>query len=255
MTVYLDLVLFLNFCYDFFLILTVDITLKRHTKLKKMIFSALLGTSSIVILFMPLKQIWLFIFKIIASILMVLIAYGYKDIKYTLSNLLYLYMCSIILGGFLYFLNLEFGNLNDGFSINYLVLLIIGPLILGAMIYQNKKIKRIYNYLFNVKIVFKNNYSIWCQGFLDSGNKLKDPITNKYIILVEKKVLKAATKRYLYVPYKALNKTGLLKCLSINYIEINHQRFSNYLVGIAEDKFHIEGVNCLLNNKLMEDIC
>ena len=52
-----------------------------------------------------------------------------------------------------------------------------------------KRIKKLYNYIFEVKIVFKDNEEIKCQGFLDSGNKLKDPITNKYIILMEKDLI------------------------------------------------------------------
>ena len=261
MTIYVDIVFLLNFAYDFLLLLTVDITLKRHSKLKRVLFSSFLGALSLGILFIPLNQYLLFGLKIITSILMVLIAFGYKDIKYTFNNIFYLYMCSVILGGFLYYLNVELSYKNvglvffhEGLSINYIVLLIIAPLILGAYIYQNKRYKKLYNYTFEVKIVLKNNKEINCKGFLDSGNKLKDPLTNKYIILVEKCFFKPEGLP-IYVPFRALNKRGLVECFAINYIEINHQRFKNYLVGIAEDKFNIEGVNCLLNNHLLEEIC
>ncbi len=262
MTVYLDLVFFLNFCYDFFLLLTVDITLKRQTKLKRLIFAAIVGAISLVILFLPFNALLLFFFKVVTSLLMVVIAYGYKDLKYTGNNLLYLYMCSIILGGFLYFLNLQFSTshhglvfMNDGLSINYLVLLIIGPLILGLYLYQSKKIKLLYNYIFDIKIVFKDNSYLCCRAFLDSGNRLRDTITGKYVILVEENIIKRKTNKYIYVPYHALNKHGLIPCLSINYLEINEKQYRNYLVGITPDKFNIEGINCLLNNKLMEELC
>ena len=45
---------------------------------------------------------------------MVLVAFKYKNIKYTLNNLLYLYMCSVILGGFLYMLDIEFSYKREG---------------------------------------------------------------------------------------------------------------------------------------------
>ena len=35
---------------------------------------------------------------------MVLIAFKYKGIKYTIYNIIYMFLCSIILGGFLYFM-------------------------------------------------------------------------------------------------------------------------------------------------------
>ena len=85
--------------------MTVDITLKRHTKLRKLIFSAILGALSLAILFLPCGEIILFILKVVTSALMILIAFGYKNIKYFCTNMIYLYMTSVILGGFLYFLN------------------------------------------------------------------------------------------------------------------------------------------------------
>lgn len=261
MTIYIDIELFLNFCYDFLLLITVDMTLKRKGKLKRIIFASIIGALSLFLLFLPLNNYLLFFLKILVSIIMVLIAYGYKDLKYTFNNLFYLYMCSVILGGFLYLLNVEFSYkhyglifINNGLSINYIVLLIIAPLILGGYVYQNKKIKRIYNYIFEVKIVLKNNEELICQGFLDSGNKLKDPITNKYIILVENRLLKNKDLKPIYVPYKTINKNGILECFSINYLEFENKKFNNYLVGIALEKFNLEGVNCLLNNKLLEEI-
>ena len=38
---------------------------------------------------------------------MVIITFNYKDIRYTFKNIFYLYMVSIILGGFLYLLNID----------------------------------------------------------------------------------------------------------------------------------------------------
>ncbi|MBE6140333.1 MAG: hypothetical protein E7172_02220 [Firmicutes bacterium] len=262
MTIYLDMVFFLNFCYDFLLLITVDLVLKRRKRIINLIISSLIGAISLIILFIPLNKYLSSIIKVLISLFMCIIAYGYKDIKYTINNILYLYMCSIILGGFLYLLNLKFCYKNeglifyfDGISINYLLLLIIAPIILGIYIYQNKRIKKVYNYNYDIKIVFKNNKEIICKGYLDSGNKLKDPITNKYIILIEKEHLKGFIRSPIYVPYKALNKTGLLECIAIKYIEINNKVYTNYLVGISHEKFNLEGVNCLLNNHLLEELC
>lgn len=262
MVIYIDLVFFLNLAYDFLLLITVDMTLKRNSKLIKIFLAALLGAISLVILFLPFNEYILFSLKILISIFMVLIAYGYKDLKYTFNNLFYLYMCSVILGGFLYFLNVAFSYkryglvfVNEGLSVNYVALIILAPLILGLYVYQNKRIKRLYNYIYEVKIVFKDNEEIKCQGFLDSGNKLKDPITNKYIILIEKDLINYHNKVPLYVPFRTVNKKGLLECLPIKYIEVNKHKYNNYLIGISTNKFNIEGINCLLNNKLLEEIC
>lgn len=264
MKIYLDLEFILNFCYDLLLLMTVDITLKRHAKLYLLIIAAVLGGLSLIILFLPFNKLLLFIFKIGISILMILISFGYKNMKYFMTNVGYLYMCSVILGGFLYFLDMEFSYKRkglifyfEGLSINYILLIILAPIILWLYILEHKKYKSTYNYSYRVKIVFKNGKELNCNGFLDTGNKLKDPITRKYIILLPKKLLVPYIniRSPIYVSYKALNKKGMLECFSINYLKVNNQIFKNYLVGISHDNFNLNGADCLLNYKLMEDIC
>ena len=59
----------------------------------------------------------------------------------------------------------------------------------------------------------------------------------------------------MYVPYKALNKTGVLECYKIDYLKINNKVFKNYLVGVSKGEFNLDNIDCLLNYKLLEDIC
>ena len=42
----------------------------------------------------------------------------------------------------------------------------------------------------------------------------------------------------------------MLKNKSIDVIE----EFSNYLIGLSDDKFQIEGINCILHNKMKGDL-
>ena len=263
MKIYLDLEFLLNFSYDLLLLLTVDLTLKRHMKLYRHIVSASLGALSLIILFLPFNNIILFIFKIVTSIIMLFISFGYKNIKYFGTNFLYLYMSSVILGGFLYLLDTEFSYKReglvfyfDGLSINYILLLIIAPIILYLYIKEHKKFKSTYNYNYQVSIYFKNGKELTCNGFIDTGNKLKDPITNKYVILINKKLLKPYIniRSPIYVPYKALNTSGIVECFSIKYIKINNQVFNNYLVGMASN-FRLNGSDCLLSYTLLEELC
>lgn len=262
MTVYLDLVFILNFCYDFLLLMTVSIALKRYAKIKKLLFGALIGSISILILFLNIPNIVLFIIKLFISVVMCLISYGFKNSKYSLINISYLYMCSVILAGFLYFLDLEFSYDHlgivfffNGFSVNYLILIILAPIILGAYIIQIKKLKTKQNLYYKVDVLLKNNKKLELNGYLDTANKLVDPITGKKIIIVESGAInKRFIRSPIYVPYKAINYNGLLKCFSPKLIIINDNKYNNYLLGIYEGKFNIEGINCILNYKLMEDL-
>lgn len=263
MIIYLDLVFLINFILDLLLLLTVNIALKRYSKIRKLILGSLFGSISLLYLFIPLNKILLIIFKIFISVFMCLISFGFKNIKYTFYNILYLYMTSIILGGFLYYLKIEFSYNNKGFvfyyeglAINYVFLILIAPLILYVFLKSIKALKEIKNYYYKVKIIFSNNYEITLSAFLDTGNKLIDPITNKPIILINKKKIKGKIpiRSPMYVPFNSLNHHGLLECIKPKYLSINDKELKNYLIGLSDTSFKLNGIECLLNYKVLEDI-
>ena len=101
MKIYVDLIILLNFFLDFLLLLSVSLILKRNARFIRILFGALIGGLSILSLFFNFNSFTLFIFKVFISILMIFISFGFKDFKYTLNNFIYLYLLSIILGGFL----------------------------------------------------------------------------------------------------------------------------------------------------------
>jgi hypothetical protein len=171
-------------------------------------------------------------------------------------------MCSVILAGFLYFLNLEFSYDHlgvvfffKGLNINYIVLLVLSPIILFLYVKQFKTMKEKQQFYYNVKIVFKNNKELDLVGYLDSANKLVDPVTRKKIIVVENSVInKRFIRSPIYVPYKTVNYKGLLKCFSPRFIVVDNHKYDNYLLGLYNGTFNIEGINCILNASLMEDL-
>lgn len=260
MTIYVDLIFFINFAYDFLLILTVSIILKRKRKLRNYILSALIGALSICLLFFNINSILLFTLKFLTSVIMCLIAFGFISINYTINNLAYLYMTSTILAGFLYFLNNEFSYKHEGLvfffnglSINYILLLIIAPIILVAYIYTSKKLKSTYNQYYHIEIVF-DKVHLKALSLMDTGNHLIDPITKKGVIILNKRLLKEVynIRSPVYVIYKTVADEGLMKCFKPSYILLNNQKIYNYLIGESMTKF-ADGVDCLLNAKLMEE--
>lgn len=170
-------------------------------------------------------------------------------------------MISVILGGFLYYLNLEFSYthvglifINKGISINFLFLLIISPVILYIYYRQAKQFKTTYNFIYDVEIGLKNKEKLTLKGFLDTGNKLVDPITNKPILLLQKGIIKETKQKIYYVPFHSLGNQNLLKCFKPEYVKIENKIYKNYLLGISDKKFTMEGVECILNNKVLEDL-
>ena len=261
MKVYIDLLYLLNFYLDFLLLLTTLIILKRNTKIKRVFIASLIGSLSIIFLFFEVSSLFLFIFKIFIAFIMVIVAFGYENLKYTLNNFCYFYMISIILGGFLYYLNVEFSYTAVGLlfikhkiNVNAVFLILMSPIILFFYVKQVKEMKCKYNLSYEVKIVLKNKQEYILNGFLDTGNCLIDPVTNKPIILLEKGVVDESNNNFYYVPFHSLNNQNLLKCLRPEYVEIENKKFNNYLIGISDKNFNFDGVKCILNNKLMEEL-
>ena len=252
MKIYLDLIFFLNLIFDFLLLLTVKIVLKRNTSLKRIFLGALLGSFSILLLFLSISSLELFLFKIIISILMIIISFGYKDKEYFFKNIIYLYFSSIILGGFLYFLNITFSYknngiifFNNGFSINVIFLIIISPIILYFYIKQNKSLKIINNYNYIVEFTY-NNKKYKYNAYLDTGNKLYDPYTKKPVILLYDKNLKI--EHYFLIPYNTVEQKGLLKAFKINKIIIDKKIINKkVIIALVNKPFKMDGVDILLH--------
>lgn len=261
MKLYLDLILVLNFTFDFLLLLTTSLILKRSVKIRKLLLGSLVGALSIFFLFIDINSITLFFYKIIISILMILISFGYKNIRYTLKNLFYLYITSILLGGFLYFLNVEFSYkqvglvfYHNGLSINFIVLIILSPIILYAYVKQAKYLKNNYSNYYKVDIYLKEDETVKLTAFLDTGNKLIDPYKKRPIILVNKKCIKNIDNySKILVPYDGINNHGLLECIKVEKIYIHNIGFrTNLLIGISNEIIDIDGVDCILHTKLLE---
>ena len=105
MIIYVDVLLIFNFVIDLLLLLSVAVTLKRKVSFYSIVSGAFVGSFSIILLFYEFNNIELFFLKFMISIVMILVAFKYRDIKYFIKNISYLYFSSIILGGGIYLFN------------------------------------------------------------------------------------------------------------------------------------------------------
>ena len=262
MKIYLDLVLILHFVFDFLLLTAVSTFLRRNVSLTRLILGAFIGSISLLTLFLNINSFELFLIKLFISIFMCLITFKYNNLKYTIKNMFYLYTTSMILGGFLYFLNIEFSYkqvglvfYHNGLSINLVVLVIISPIILYFYSKQIKELKNNYSNYYKVKIKI-NEHIINCNGFLDTGNKLKDPYFHKPVIILDRRKIVFDINEFemILVPIITASGTDVMKCFKADYIEIKGVGIkNNFLVGIMEEKIKIDGVDLILNTKLLEE--
>lgn len=247
MTIYIDLVILLNYFFDSLILLTVNTTLKRNISLKKILFVSLLGELSLLGFLLSNKYL-LILLKLELSLILNILTFKYKDIFYTVTNVLYFYMVSIILGGFIYYLKLN--------NLSYFFILLLVPLILYLYIKQNLNMKTTINKTYPLTIYFPNKRKLSLTGFVDTGNKLRDPVTKKWVVLVNKKLLQGVIRirTPIYVPYHSLNNKGLVECIKPEKLVIEGKEYTNFLIGLMDSKVMINSSDCILNLEILEEL-
>ena len=251
MKIYVDLVLLLNFAFDFILLLSVSILLRRKSDVNRILIGAFVGSLSILFLFIEVNSVQLFLFKLIISILMILVSFGFVNLKYFFKNIGYFYMSSFVLGGFLYFLNVEFSYKQEGLiffhkglSINFIFLIIFSPIIIYIYVKQGLRLKNNYSKYHKVRINCGEE-EFECVGYVDTGNKVIDPYFKRRIIFVDKQL--TLNNNFVIVPYQTIDNEGFIKCFKIDKLEIDNKEVSDkFLVSFIGKKISIDGVDCIL---------
>ena len=243
MKVYIEFIYIINFLLDFMILYGTKRLLKINKSIIRIIISSLFGMISTLLLYINISNLELFIIKIFFSITMIIIAFGFNNI---IKNTFYFYLISIILGGMIYLFNFKVS-----FYTNYILLMVVSPIIIYLVVKELINHKLIINDKYDVSIIYnKKVYRL--EGFIDTGNKLESPISKKSVILVN---LKISSNKLIYIPYKALNTSGVIPCIKPDKIIVNNKIISNCLVGLSHDKFELNGCNCILPNRIKEDLC
>ena len=172
---------------------------------------------------------------------MIKVAFNQKDKKEYIKTTIYFYIFSFFLGGTLYYFKIE-----DLVKYNYILLLI--PIIMNIYEYFAYDLKDILRTRYKVNIYLNNGKILYLNGYMDTGNNLIDPYSNKKVIIINEEV----EENFFLIPYQTVDSNSLMKCFIPKkiYIDKIGER-KDIIVGISKNKF--KGFNCLLNNKLMEE--
>ncbi|MBO6145318.1 MAG: sigma-E processing peptidase SpoIIGA [Bacilli bacterium] len=243
MKVYLDYIFLINYIFDFIILLSTSLILKRNIKFYRILFGALIGSITILELFIPMNKLELIMYKFFISILMIIFTFNFNNIRYFFKNLYYMYLISIILGGFITFINNNFNKLN------IFIYILLSITLIYIYIKNIKELKTNYNKYYKVDIYYDNKI-IKLNAFLDTGNKLIDPYKKWPVILVKEKYIKC--DKYLYIPFNTISSKGLLKCIKIDKIYIENIGYRKKLFVGLTNNINIDGIDCILNEKLME---
>ena len=256
MKIYIDVLLIFNFVIDLLLLLSVTVTLKRRTSFYRIVGGAFIGSFSILFLFYNFSNIELFVLKLFVSILMILVSFRFRDIKYFIKNISYLYFSSMILGGGIYLWNnmisLENSNLkfiSNSYQLNFLGMLILSPILIAYYVRKIKTLREHIQYRYYTSVKYKNN-NLEGIGYVDSGNSLT--FKRKPVILVSNKLVNFEIEEYELLPYQALNHIGIVKCFKVEQIQYDSNKMKDVYLGIMDNEIGFDGVDFLLNKKMVE---
>ena len=196
MTVYLDVILIENLCMNYIILFATGYIMKLKMKYLRIIISSLIGGVYAIISYIDIIPVYsTLIAKIILSVSMVYIAYYPKNVKLCLKELLLFYLVSFVFGGcafaLLYIIKPQNILMKNGVYIGTypLKVALIGALVgfiltyLAFRLIKGKISKK--SVFYEVRIFFKDKI-VDVIAMLDTGNLLKDPISQMPVILVQK---------------------------------------------------------------------
>lgn len=209
MTVYIDVILIENLIMNYIIIFATGIILKIKMKQIRIILGSLIGAIYTIIAYVSNLRIYSnFILKFILSIIIVYVSFNPQTQKQLWKSLLIFYLTSLVFGGAAFAIiyvvrpqeilrnnQLIFGTTSMKIILFSAILAFI-VIILAFKIVKNKISKKDMFCDIEVKI---NEEIIKTKAMIDTGNFLKEPITNKPVVVIEHTLL------YDCIPKQILN--------------------------------------------------
>lgn len=201
MIIYLDAILLMNFGIDALLLWTTAYFRKRRPKRIRLIFGALFGAGYVVFAFLPQTAfLYTFGIKMLWSAVMIFIVFGYHKGSEFIQNGLMFYFVSFVAGGGImaahYLLQTQ-GEIWSGVLYTQTsgmgdpvtwTFVVVGMVWMGwftkksyGAIQAPRKVEA-FSATIRVDICGKQ---VWCQGMVDTGNRLYEPVTRIPVMIME----------------------------------------------------------------------
>lgn len=199
MTIYVDIVLLENLCMNYIILFGTGYIIKVKIKQIRIFASSLIGAIYAILAYTGIFPLYANIFiKVILSICMVYIAYNPKNVKAIIKELVVFYLVSFALGGcafaLLYIVRPQDIFMRNGVYIGtYPIKIALLGGIVGFIItyiaFKVVKTRLTKGELIYDMVIKVNNKEVKTKVMLDTGNMLKDPISNIPVALIEKSIL------------------------------------------------------------------
>lgn len=296
MTIYIDIVFFENLIMNSIILIATGIILKQKLSWIRILLASSLGAIySILSYISELKIYSNFILKIILSILIIYIAYNPQTIKKLWKSILIFYLTSFVFGGaafaLIYIVKPQEILMKNGlflgtYPLKTVILAAVVAFIVLVVAFTIVKSKISKKDMFCDIEIELNSKKIETRAMIDTGNLLKEPITNTPVIVMEhtllyecipkeildnlenilggdfEKIPEEIKKEYIsrlkLIPFSSLGKqNGMLvgiKADNVKIIEEQEYEKKNVIIGIYNKSFTKRGeYRALIGLELLEN--
>lgn len=192
-TVYLDVLFFVNFTVDLLIFLSVGVIMQKKEKWYKYCFASIIGAIySCLVFFMDISPLVTNLGAILLYCLVSLYIFKYKNKKLLFRGILVTLLCVAFYGGLIFMLYLFTGigsvmTFNSGalyidipvFGMLIFCFIAYGVLWLVSRVLSSRAPK---NFIIEILIEL-NGQQTRLRGFIDTGNKLSDPVSGLPVII------------------------------------------------------------------------
>jgi len=197
MVVFIDVLLLENFLVNLFLLRATVQTIRKKTSTKRLVIASIVGSSYVIALVIPwLKFFTVTPFQIFMAKIMIVIAIGYKDFSALVKGTILFIVYSMFLAGIAFYIaiqdnpNLEPTAVIYNFSYKNIILALMALyLVVNRIVIYVKERQQLTNYIYNIEI-YIDGMKTMVKTFLDTGNDLREPVTNLPVIIVERDIFK-----------------------------------------------------------------
>ncbi|EOR27365.1 MULTISPECIES: sigma-E processing peptidase SpoIIGA [Clostridium] len=253
MVVYIDILIIENFFVNLFLLL-VTMKVLRYKYGKSIYFAAIVGAFYTVVLFLQSSILTSLPIKLLVVLLMNLISTKSFKLQNLIKSSVTFIIISFTLCGFCFafsimdnqysiFKSFEINN----YSIKYLLISIMILYIVVVRITDYLRERAlIKNFIYEIEIFDEKN-TLSIKGLLDTGNALREPVTNLPCIIIENDLLsglKVPSNELFYIPYSTIGEEGNLKGFKSEKVRIK---------GEGKEWKTVEVIICSCKNKLSKE--
>lgn len=206
MVAYLDLIILLNWFFDCLLLYWSSLLIKRKVSLIRIAFGGAIGALFIAISFTSFYTLTNSVLaKLVVSLIMIFITFGYKRMKVYAKACLTFYFVTFLTGGiligihFLFSYQLIGGNMSYfymtksfGDPISWMFVIFGFPItwMYSKKVFADMEVTQAFNQGIVTVVIKIKDQVIQCNGLIDTGNQLYEPLTNIPVMILSTNLLR-----------------------------------------------------------------